>query len=46
MNQYDENQEQHDAAEEIAKELREDQENYYRSEEEGWFYSDDEGESE
>ncbi len=43
MNQYDEHCEQNDEADEIAEELREDQENYHRSDEEGWFYSDDEG---
>ncbi len=35
--------EQNDQADEIAEELRESQNNYCRSDEEGWFYSDDDG---
>lgn len=42
MNEYNEHYDRDDEADEIAKELREDQDNYHRSDEEGWFYSEDE----
>ena len=43
MNQYDEHCEELD---EIAEEIREYQDNQLRSDEEGWYYADDERESE
>ncbi len=43
MNQYDEHCEELD---EIAAEIREYQDNQQRSDEDGWYYADDDGESE
>lgn len=43
MNQYDEHCEELD---EISAEIRGYQDNQHRSDEEGWFYADDEGERE